>query len=105
MWKLRALLFTIIIILLTGFICFAEQSPATAPPYNGFFDGSIVHEINIEISEEDWQELKDNAVEKKKYQVSAIIDGERFEAVVLSTKGNASLSRGALWALTDTTSS
>lgn len=95
MWKLRALLFTIIIILLTGFICFAEQSPATAPPYNGFFDGSIVHEINIEISEEDWQELKDNALEKKKYQVSAIIDGERFEGVVLSTKGNASLSRVA----------
>jgi len=95
MWKLRALPFTIIIILLAGFICFAEQSPAAAPPYNGFFDGSIVHVINIEISEEDWQDLKDNAVEKRKYEVSAIIDGERFEEVVLSAKGNASLSRVA----------
>ena len=95
MWKLRALPFKIIIILLAGFICFAEQSPAAAPPYNGFFDGSIVHVINIEISEEDWQDLKDNAVEKRKYEVSAIIDGERFEEVVLSAKGNASLSRVA----------
>ena len=66
MCKLRALLFTIIIILLTGFICFAEQSPATAPPYNGFFDGSIVHEINIEISEEDWQDLKETPHNQQK---------------------------------------
>ena len=95
MWIPRAGLFTIICILLTGFICLAEQSPATVPQYNGFFDDSIVHEINIEISEEDWQDLKDHALEKKKYEISAIIDGERFEEVVLSTKGNASLSRVA----------
>ena len=49
MWIPRAGLFTIICILLTVCICFAEQSPATVPLYNGFFDDNIVHEINVTV--------------------------------------------------------
>ena len=74
---------------------FKKQSPASGPAYNVFFDDPKVHEINIEIDEKDWQDLKANPVEKTRYMVSVTIDGEILKRVVLSTKGNASLTRVA----------
>jgi spore coat protein CotH len=56
------------------------------------FDTSYVHEINVEISEEDWADLLANPLEKTKYETNVTIDGETIEDVSFATKGNTSLS-------------
>ena len=60
--------------------------------YGGLFDTSKVHEINVEISEEDWEDLLAHPLEKTKYHASVTIDGNRVENVSFATKGNTSLS-------------
>ncbi|MBE5905879.1 MAG: spore coat protein CotH [Lachnospiraceae bacterium] len=55
------------------------------------FDTSYVHEINITIDEDDWEDLKKNPLEKTKYKVDITIDGETVEDVSFATKGNTSL--------------
>lgn len=61
----------------------------------GLFDTSYVHEIRVEISEEDWADLLENPLEKTKYAVNVTIDGETVENVSFATKGNTSLSQVA----------
>lgn len=56
------------------------------------FDQSYVHEIDVTINEEDWEDLLANPTKKTKYQVDVEIDGEKIENVSFSTKGNTSLS-------------
>ena len=56
------------------------------------FDTSYVHTIDIEIAESDWKDLKENPLDKTKYQVNVTIDGEKIEDVSFATKGNTSLS-------------
>ena len=56
------------------------------------FDTSYVHQINIEISEEDWNDLLNNPLEKTKYKVNLTIDGNEVNEVSFATKGNTSLS-------------
>ena len=68
---------------------------STETVYNGLFDSSRVHEVNIEIKEEDWQDLLSNPVDKTKYEVSVTIDGELYDRVSMSTTGNASLTHVA----------
>ena len=68
---------------------------STEEAYNGLFDTNRVHEMNIDIKKEDWQDLLANPVEKTKYEVSVTIDGELFDHVSMSTKGNASLTHVA----------
>ncbi len=55
------------------------------------FDTGFVHRIDIRISEEDWQDLLADPVEKTKYKVDIEIDGEEIKDVSFSTKGNSSL--------------
>ena len=59
------------------------------------FDSSYVHSINIEISEEDWEDLKENALDETYYSCNITIDGETYENVGLRTKGNSSLAQVA----------
>ena len=59
------------------------------------FDNSYVHSINIEISEEDWEDLKTNALDETYYSCNITIDGETYENVGLRTKGNSSLAQVA----------
>ena len=59
---------------------------------NKIFDHSYVHEINIEISEDDWKDLRENPLQKTKYEVNITIDGEKLNHVSFATKGNTSLS-------------
>ena len=57
------------------------------------FDTSYVHQINIEISEEDWNDLLNNPLEKTKYKVNVTIDGKEyarfmfFNGICRSTNG------------------
>lgn len=56
------------------------------------FDDSKMHEVNIEISEDDWNTLQDNAADKD-YQICAVtVDGEKMDNVGIRAKGNSSLS-------------
>lgn len=55
------------------------------------FDSSYVHEINVKISNKDWEDLKANPLAKKKYAVDVVIDGIKFKNVSFKTKGNSSL--------------
>ena len=59
------------------------------------FDTGFVHEINVEIAEDDWKDLLANPLEKTKYKANVTIDGNRVENVSFATKGNTSLSQVA----------
>nr|WP_315022357.1 CotH kinase family protein [uncultured Aminipila sp.] len=56
-------------------------------------DDSTVHNINVEISDKDWNDLLENPLDKTKYKVDVIIDGETYSDVSFATKGNTSLSQ------------
>ena len=55
------------------------------------FDTDVVHQIDIQISEEDWDDLLAHPVDKTKYKVDITIDDEVVKDVAFSTKGNSSL--------------
>ena len=55
------------------------------------FDTSSMHEINIEISKNDWEDLIKKPLVKEKYKVDIIIDGKKISNVSFKTKGNSSL--------------
>ena len=69
-----------------------NESLETMEYMDKLFDQSVVHEINVEIDEEDWSDLKTNPLIKTKYMVQVTIDGETFQNVSFATKGNTSLS-------------
>lgn len=60
------------------------------------FDTSYVHKINVEISEDDWEDLLENPLNKTKYEANVTIDGNLVEQVSFATKGNSSLSQVAM---------
>lgn len=70
----------------------ADMAEKTSAAYaESLFDTGCVHEINVEISEDDWKDL----LEKTKYKANDTIDGNRVENVSFATKGNTSLSQVA----------
>ena len=83
--------------------CGTKQQTATADSAakqtqayeTGLFDTSYVHKINVEISDEDWKDLRENPLQKTKYQVNVTIDNDTVENVSFATKGNTSLSQVA----------
>ena len=92
MEKLKYVLPVLVLLLLIS--CVSTKA-STEKEYNGLFDSDRVHEINIEIKEEEWQDLLANPVDKTKYEVSVTIDGELFDHVSMSTTGNSSLTHVA----------
>ncbi len=70
----------------------AAEEAAQADYPSAVFDASYVHTVDILISEEDWADLLQNPLEKTKYNVTAVIDGESYEGCSFATKGNTSLS-------------
>lgn len=55
------------------------------------FDPSRVHTIDIQIKENDWQTLKENALSKEYYDCTLVIDEETYNHVGVRTKGNSTL--------------
>ena len=73
-----------------------KTAKATSATYaESLFDTSFVHEINVEIGEDDWEDLLANPLKKTKYAADVTIDGNRVENVSFATKGNTSLSQVA----------
>ena len=62
---------------------------------NRIFDDKYVHEINILISDNDWNDLINNPLNETKYKTNIVIDGITFEKVSLKPKGNSSLAHVA----------
>lgn len=55
------------------------------------FDTDFVHQVDIRISEEDWNDLQADPVSKTKYHADIVIDGEEIKDISFSAKGNSSL--------------
>lgn len=69
-----------------------ESGTADTAVYNGLFDSSRVHTVEVSLSEEDWADLRENPLDKTKYEATVVIDGESLKQVSFATKGNTSLS-------------
>ena len=70
----------------------AGTEQGEAGVYNGLFDDSRVHSVDVTISDADWADLKANPLDKTKYKATVVIDGETLEEVSFAAKGNTSLS-------------
>ncbi len=71
----------------------AQISESRAIGYESrLFDSSFVHAIEVSIDDADWEDLKENPLDKTKYLADVTIDGETVKGVSFSTKGNTSLS-------------
>ena len=62
---------------------------------DSLFDTGYVHKINVELSDDDWKDLKANPLNKTKYSANVTIDGNKVGNVSFATKGNTSLSQVA----------
>ena len=70
----------------------SENDPTEEPDYaEALFDTTVVHTIDVRITEEDWSDLLEHPTDKTKYDVNVVIDGETAEGVSFSTKGHSSL--------------
>ena len=87
------LLTTLISLLILAALCscVSLKKEKAADYETALFDQSYVHQIDIRISEADWEDLKANPLEKTKYTVDVVIDGEEYREVSFATKGNSSL--------------
>lgn len=70
----------------------SENNTAEDNDYAGFlFDTSIVHTIDVRISQEDWSDLLEHPTDKTQYKADVVIDGETVDDILFSTKGHSSL--------------
>ena len=68
----------------------AEKNP-TAEYVQKLFTQDSVHEIDIQIAEDAWQDMLENPLEEEFHQADVVIDGEVMGNVGIRTKGNTSL--------------
>lgn len=70
----------------------SENSESEFQYMNKIFNKEEVLSINIEISEDDWNDLLENAEDEEYHKVTIHINGEEFTDVGIRAKGNSSLS-------------
>lgn len=70
----------------------SENSESHFQYMNKIFNKEEVLSINIEISEDDWNDLLENAEDEEYHKVTIYINGEEFKDVGIRAKGNSSLS-------------
>lgn len=95
--SLISIIITVAMLAVTVLFIFGESLGLTAahtqPAYAGsLFSTDRVHTIDIVISEDDWQDMLDNATAEEYYLANVVIDGNAVKNVGLRTKGNSSLS-------------
>jgi len=59
--------------------------------YSELFSDDKVHDISIDIPENEWNSLITNAQSEEYHKASITIDGERYDDIGIRTKGNSSL--------------
>ncbi|PKM58307.1 MAG: spore coat protein CotH [Firmicutes bacterium HGW-Firmicutes-3] len=79
-----------------GFIVYAANTFDTArfPEYQKRLFGEEAVTIDIQVSEDDWQGLLDNAQAKEWISADLVVNGQKFSTIGIRTKGNSSLSMG-----------
>lgn len=70
----------------------SENSESEFQYMNKIFNKEEVLSINIQISEDDWNDLLENAEDEEYHKVTIYINGEEFKDVGIRAKGNSSLS-------------
>lgn len=79
-----------------GIVYMANGNTETkSPDYEDKLFGDNILKIDIEVDEEDWQSLLDNPLAKDYISGNLTINGNKFSAVGIRTKGNTSLSQVA----------
>lgn len=74
-----------------------EETSAMVLGYEDkIFASGIVHDVQIQLPEDDWESLKTNALYKECYDAMVTVDGETFYHVGLRTKGNVTLIQSIL---------
>lgn len=83
-------------LLTCGFIVYAANTFDTArfPEYQKRLFGEEAVTIDIQVSEDDWQGLLDNAQTKEWISADLVVNGQKFSTIGIRTKGNSSLSTG-----------
>lgn len=69
-----------------------ESSESEFEYMNKIFNKEEVLSINLEISQEDWNDLLENAEDKEYHKATIYINGEQFTDIGIRAKGNSSLS-------------
>ena len=79
-----------------GLIVYAADvfDTARVPEYQARLFGDEVITLDVQVEPDEWQALLDNAQAKEWISADVMINGERFSAVGIRTKGNSSLSMG-----------
>ena len=87
----------VICLIACGFMVYAANAFDTAnvPEYQKKLFGDEVISIDVQVDKDEWQGLLDNSQLKEWISGDLIINGERFTAVGIRTKGNSSLSQVA----------
>lgn len=84
----------LISVILTTNIITTVPAYSTSTSYvDKLFSGNRVINIDIVIDESDWEDLKQNPLNKTVYNVTAIIDGEKVSNVGMRTKGDSTLNQ------------
>ena len=60
------------------------------------FSSEYVHEIHIDIPDDEWSDLKEQALYKECYDSTVTVDGETFYHVGIRTKGNVTVLQTAI---------
>ena len=74
---------------------FAQATGGVAQTYEQALFGTDLITVDIQIAEDDWQDMLENALEEEYHVANVTINGQTFENVGIRTKGNTSLSQVA----------
>lgn len=84
----------LISVILTTNIITTVPAYSTSTSYvDKLFSGDRVINIDIVIDESDWEDLKQNPLNKTMYNITAIIDGEKVSNIGIRTKGDSTLNQ------------
>ena len=83
---------TLCILFMNGERWGLETTPRSIGYEKLLFDDEKLHTIDIQISDEQWEDFCAKANDKEYYMVNVLIDNELVEEVGLRTKGNSTLS-------------
>lgn len=74
---------------------FAQATGGVAQTYEQALFGTDLITVDIQIAEDDWQDMLENALDEEYHVANVTINGQTFENVGIRTKGNTSLSQVA----------
>ena len=70
---------------------FAQATGGVAQTYEQALFGTDLITVDIQIAEDDWQDMLENALEEEYHDANVTINGQTFENVGIRTKGNTCL--------------